>query len=193
MARFLCWEYRDAFAYIVVMSATANANGFYSKFLPKEHVHSFYDPSLIEKLIAKQEAFWQRGQKVHCLLILDDVIGMDGVNMRAPPPELQKLFTCNRHFGISLLISVQNVRAVPPICRNNSDFACIFKSLNVAKEILYREYSNMPKKAFYEFLEEYTSNFRIIMYAAREQNPQKVYTVFKIPEAFLEKAFKLKF
>lgn len=192
LAKYLVWEYRNTFNYIVVFSASANANHGYD-YLPSSFVHTKYDSDVMNKIIEKQEKLWAAGKKVQCLVILDDIIGMSGFDSKRPPPELERLYTQNRHYGISLFIATQSVRALPPVCRVNADFSCIFRQLNVSLETLYQEFSNMPKKEFYDFIHKYTNDFGIIIYNARERDNDKQFIVLRIPESELNRKFRLKY
>ena len=192
LIRFACYEYRNDFSYIVVISASNDANGFYSAFLPEAHIHTSYDPALIESIIEKQIAL-QKTKKSQCLIILDDCLGMEGINMGTSQsrPELMRVFTQNRHMGISLIVSTQAVKQVPRVLRNNADYACIFRSLNQALADLYEEYSHLTKREFFEFVQKYTANYHILIFNSKEQNPSRTFACFKIPSQFLEKKFKL--
>ena len=193
LIRYVCYEYRNDFSYIVVISASNDANGYYSEFLPSAFIHTSYDPTLIESIIEKQIEL-QKTKKSQMLLILDDILGCEGLgNMGTSQsrPELMKIFTMNRHMGISLIVSTQGVKQIPRVLRNNACFSCIFRSMNQAINDLYEEYSHLPKKEFYEFVQKYTNNHHILIFNSRETDNTRTYACFKVPEPFLHKKFKL--
>ena len=192
LIKFACYEYRNEFSYIVVISASNDANGFYSAFLPDAHIHTSYDPALIESIIEKQIGL-QKTKKSQCLIVLDDILGCEGLSMGTSQsrPELMRIYTQNRHMGISLLVSTQAVKQVPRVLRNNADYCCIFRSLNQALGDLYEEYSHLPKREFYDFVNKYTANYHILIFNSKEQDPSRTFACFRIPAAFLEKRFKL--
>ena len=194
LIRYVCYEYRNDFSYIVVISASNDANGYYSEFLPEKFIHTAYDPALIESIIEKQIEL-QKTKKSQMLLILDDILGCEGLNMGTAQsrPELMRIFTQNRHMGISLIVSTQAVKQVPRVLRNNCDRACIFRSLNQALADLYEEYSHMQKREFYDFVQKYTANHHILIFNSLEQDPSRTFACFKVPEQFLHKKFRLSY
>ena len=51
-------------------------------YLPKDYVHTSYTPDLVNKIIAKQEAFKQQNKTVHCLIIFDDIASDPNINFK---------------------------------------------------------------------------------------------------------------
>ena len=198
LIKYLIWTYREKFSYIVVFSATAEANDAYS-FLPKEFVHSKFEPEVLKNIIAKQlkavkncKTPEERAKAPQVLIVFDDCIGMEGLDWRKKNNnELKLLFSSNRHWNISMLISSQGVKEIPPLLRMNCDGAFIFRSLNNSLEDLYTCYSTMPRKQFYEFVHNNTNDWKIIMYNTREQDRSKIFTIFKVPESIIKKQFRL--
>ena len=129
---------RDVFNKIYVISSTATVNGAYD-FLPKQYVHTVFDDKLIEEIISQQENYYKKGHTPKVLIILDDIVGCEGFKEKCPPPILKKLYTCYRHYGISLIFCSQNIRTVPLLARQQAGFWFLFRQLNVSKEILYEE------------------------------------------------------
>lgn len=64
-------------------------------------------------------------QKRKTLLVLDDMLPY-----LKKSKTLSHLLTYNRHLGISIIISSQNLRSVPPSCRANIQGVIIFKITN---------------------------------------------------------------
>lgn len=191
LARFAAYKYRDKFSSIVVISATAEVTSGYT-WLDDKHVHTGYDPAVLEGIIERQTAHKKAGREVHCLVILDDILACLPHNL-SKYPELIRLATQNRHLHVSLIICSQHPRAIAPAWRQNLDRLCILRSLRPAYELLASEYSNFPtKRDFIEFLEEHTADFGIVMFNARESDPDKFYTVFRVPSEFMQFKFSLK-
>ena len=193
MIKYIIYDYKEFFQYIVVFSASNTANQFYSEFLPEKWIFGSYNSEIIQNIITKQEAFLKSGKKIHCLIILDDILGMDGLSVHNPDPAMTRLFSANRHFNISLILASQSPRLIPPVARANADITLIWKSMNVALKVLYEEYSNMPRKQWDSFVQKYTQNHGIIMYNARAVNTQDTYSLLRVPESFIGKKFRLKY
>ena len=190
--KYVCFEYKEFFSYIVVISASNEANGFYSEFLPEAHIHNSYEPSLIENIVTKQTDLFKK-KKTHMLLVLDDILGVEGLKMSSSQsrPELLRLYTQNRHLGISLMVSTQGVKQIPRVLRNNADYVVIFRSLLQSKNDLYEELSHLPKKEWHNFLDQYTQDYRVLIFKTKEQDTKKMWVCFKIPQLALDRKFKL--
>lgn len=144
--RFVAYTYKNFLKKIIVISETSDINQAYD-YLPKEYVHSKYDSKIINDLMGKQIANKKANKLEHVLLILDDVIGMNGLNFQKTKDNpLNQLFTANRHYNISMLVASQGVRCLPKLLRLNIDYAVILKNLNSSINDLYEEYSSLPKQ-----------------------------------------------
>ena len=190
LLKHIIWSYRNHFQYIVVFSGTSDVNGAYD-FLPKQHVHNKYEPEVMKSIIEKQKDLKKRGKDVQALIIFDDCLGNGFDWKKQKDSELVTLASSNRHWNISLAISTQGPRMIPPIFRNNVDAAFIHRSLNQSVDDLYQIYSTMGKKEWTEFVHKNTQNWRIIYFNAKATDPADTLSVFTIPEAFMEKRFKL--
>ena len=175
--------------YVVVSSTSFNES---YNFLPDAHVFTHYDPKIVEDLLDKQHKLVERGVTRHVCLVLDDVLG--SVDLRKPQanPELQRLWSSNRHYKISVLIATQSPKGLPPIIRQNADFASFHKSLMSAMQTLWEDYGDRSKQEWVDFLMGGTRDYQFLLWSAREPDPDKKISAIKIPPTFLNFAFKLK-
>lgn len=190
LTRWVAFQYRHVFSRITVISASAESTGSYEWCNP-DCVHTGYDPQIIRDVLERQTRHKKAGKTVHELVVLDDIVGTLPTNL-SKFPELQQLATQNRHTNTSLIICSQHPRSISNLWRTNLDRACILKSLRPAYEMLAADYSNFPRKSdFVQFCEENTRDYSVVMFNAREQDPDKYYTVFRVPQEFMSYKFKL--
>jgi len=193
LVRYITYCYAKSFAYVVCISPTS-LNGFHQGYLPANCIHSEYSDELIEKIIAKQEGLKKEGKMPQCLLILDDILADPSIRFESRKASvLNKVFSANRHYGLSVLIVAQKLRGLPKICRENSDVVLFTRTARSAWADIYEEYSHLPKDEFFEFIRRNTSDYKVIMYKAAVRNEADHFSVFRIPEGFLTRRFKLVF
>ena len=190
LIRHVCWEYRNAFSYIVVFSGSEEMNGAYDSYLPKKFIHSSYSSDVMNSIIEKQKKFKQANKDIQCLVIFDDCAHFNW-HSKKENPELLALATSNRHANISIIIATQSPRLIPVWWRANMDYIFMFRHLNQAIEDLYAQLSPMPKKDWHAFYNKHTSDYRIIMFCTHAQRNEDLLTVFSIPSDFLNHRFRL--
>ena len=123
---------RGLFERILIISPTIHSDSS-SRFLiaeaGKENVYEAYAETIIQELIdsVKDKKKHERSMK---LIILDDVIG----SIPKYNSLVYNLTSKARHWSISMIISTQNLRELPPVCRNNTTNWAFFRSGNL-KEI----------------------------------------------------------
>ena len=123
---------RGLFEQILIISPTIHSDSS-SRFLiqeaGKENVYEAYSEDIIQGLIdsVKDKDKHERSMK---LIILDDVIG----SIPKYNSLIYNLTSKARHWSISMIISTQNLRELPPVCRNNTTNWAFFRSGNL-KEI----------------------------------------------------------
>ena len=109
---------RGLFERILIISPTIHSDSS-SRFLiaeaGKENVYEAYSEQIIQELIdsVKDKEKHERSMK---LIILDDVIG----SIPKYNSLVYNLTSKARHWSISMIISTQNLRELPPVCRNNT-------------------------------------------------------------------------
>ena len=191
--RYITYCYAKQFSYVLCISPTA-MNGFHQGYLPSHCIHSEYSDELIEKVLAKQEALKKAGKMPQCLIILDDILADPSIRFEARKASvLNKVFSANRHYGLSVLIVAQKLKGLPKICRENSDVVLFTRTARSAWQDIYDEFSHLPKDQFFEFIRKNTSDYKVIMYKAAVKNEADHFSVFRIPEGFLTHRFKLVF
>ena len=123
---------RGLFEQILIISPTIHSDSS-SRFLiaeaGKENVYEAYSEDIIQGLInsVKDKEKHERSMK---LIILDDVIG----SIPKYNSLIYNLTSKARHWSISMIISTQNLRELPPVCRNNTTNWGFFRSGNL-KEV----------------------------------------------------------
>jgi hypothetical protein len=123
---------RGLFEQILIISPTIHSDSS-SRFLiaeaGKENVYEMYSEDIIQQLIdgVKDKDKHERSMK---LVILDDVIG----SIPKYNSLIYNLTSKARHWSISMIISTQNLRELPPVCRNNTTNWAFFRSGNL-KEV----------------------------------------------------------
>ena len=123
---------RDLFEEIIIISPTIHSDSS-SRFLihevGKDNVYEAYSEEIIQGLInsVKDKDKNERNMK---LIVLDDVIG----SIPKYNSLVYNLTSKARHWSISMIISTQNLRELPPVCRNNTTNWAFFRSGNL-KEI----------------------------------------------------------
>jgi len=123
---------RGLFEQILIISPTIHSDSS-SRYLiaeaGKENVYEAYSEDIVAGLIdsVKDKEKHERSMK---LIILDDVIG----SIPKYNSLIYNLTSKARHWSISMIISTQNLRELPPVCRNNTTHWGFFRSGNL-KEI----------------------------------------------------------
>ena len=123
---------RGLFEEIIIISPTIHSDStarFLINEVGKDKVYEAYSEQIIQDLIdsVKDKDRHEREMK---LIILDDVIG----SIPKFNSLVYNLTSKARHWSISMIISSQNLRELPPVCRNNTTHWAFFRSGNL-KEI----------------------------------------------------------
>ena len=167
---------RNCFKDIVIISPTIHSDSS-SRFLihevGKENVYEAYSEHIIQKIIddVKHQEKHERQMK---LIILDDVIG----SIPKYNSLVYNLTSKARHWSISMIISTQNLRELPPVCRNNTTNWAFFRSGNLKEvEKMLEEMGSLGSKencyALYQHCVEEPHKF---MYIDTEFNVHKCFT-----------------
>ena len=167
---------RGLFERILIISPTIHSDSS-SRFLiqeaGKENVYEAYAESIIQDLIdsVKHKEKHERNMK---LIILDDVIG----SIPKYNSLIYNLTSKARHWSISMIISTQNLRELPPVCRNNTTNWAFFRSGNLKEvEKMMEEMGSLGSKdncyALYQACVEEPHKF---MYIDADYNVYKCFT-----------------
>ena len=125
------------------------------------------------------------------LLILDDICS--DADLHHSCPSFKKLFTRGRHLHISIIITCQAIKHIPPIARSNSDFICVGQLNNQNVELLAEEYlmGSIEKKAFLEMYHRCTKDYSFLLInnnsVKDDSDLNSIYGVLKCPENELSK------
>ena len=123
---------RGLYSDIIIISPTIYSDSS-SRYLihevGKDNVYEAYSEQIIQELInsVKDKEKHEREMK---LIVLDDVIG----SIPKYNSLVYNLTSKARHWSISMIISTQNLRELPPVVRNNTTNWAFFRSGNL-KEI----------------------------------------------------------
>ena len=111
---------RDYFEEVYYLSPSQNFDNSTRFVLPKlDNVMQIDDPDALEnadvfvRQIMKQQAADPPEERKKVLIVMDDMAGTLEKNK-----VLQKLSTKYRHYGVSIILSVQQYKSLPVMCRN---------------------------------------------------------------------------
>jgi len=121
----------------ILISGTGKIQGNF-KFVKKNDRYEPGDMSdVIGKLLSiqKRKAKESKKKPPRVMLILDDVVATtsNGKRLRYNK-ELEFLYIGGRHYNIDIITLVQNLLAVPPSIRSNSDILVMFKTPSIGKQ-----------------------------------------------------------
>lgn len=130
--------------------------------LPKENFIKKFDPSLLETILKNRKAQIKKdgiekvGKSDRVLLIFDDCIAEKKF---LDSKENLMMFTLLRHYLCSVCILSQSFKKIPRSIRINSNFTCIFPSLESEIAIMLEEIcpAGITKKEFREIINYCTS------------------------------------
>lgn len=113
------WVKEGRFDHGVVISQTVETGEW--DILPQELLLSRWDPEVVGRFINyHKEHKDKRG-----FILLDDILGV--VNLR--DQVFTRLATCGRHFNITVLIVIQQLRgAIPTVIRENCSYLIVFNT-----------------------------------------------------------------
>jgi hypothetical protein len=100
---------------IMIMCPTS-FNGHYQQYTNK--IIPGFSEKVINNVIKKQRKILEAGEHRHVLLVLDDCVG----HSQFKSPQFELLASQGRHYRISVWITTQHLKKMPPIVRNNADY-----------------------------------------------------------------------
>ena len=193
LLRYLVRANHNKFKKIFVICPTEKINNFYKNIVPANCVYEEWDDDWIEDLIdnlSKVNAGKTNSNANHILLILDDCCSDTNFHSSG---SFKKLFTRGRHLFISIIITTQYIKHIPPIARSNSDFICVGQLNNQNVELLAEEYlmGSIEKKAFLEMYHRCTKDYSFLLInnnsVKDDSDLNSIYGVLKCPENELSK------
>jgi len=129
------------------------------------------------KILKYQEKQIMKNNKCKCLMVLDDV------NIEAKSSVLNQVFTKGRHYGITVIMSVQFPRHVcSKIIRNNIDYLFISElnnetMINIIKECI--TISGIDAKDIFNYIINNNHDYQFILYNNTEKDKHKRLSVIK--------------
>jgi len=125
----MCFQMRRYYPLVIVFTKT-KFNGDLLKLFPDACIFNDLDEGLLERIMDAQKDRVQEAKKapepwVNCrmLLVLDDVLS----DKKSPRYNemLRKLFFEGRHFMISMIITSQDSKGLPPALKQNTDLTFV--------------------------------------------------------------------
>lgn len=147
----------------VVISATADATGWYRGWIPDTFVHDEYKKDLVERLIARQRKLCKTGRPRDAFLILDDCM-YDKRFLRDKC--IRALFLNGRHLRTTVILTAQYAMDVDVTCRSNIDYVFCFREPILAnRQRLYQNFFGMFPSfdVFCQVLDRTTENFECLV------------------------------
>ena len=168
--------HRGLYERILIISPTIHSDSS-SRFLiaeaGKENVYEAYSEQIIQDLIdsVKDKSKHERSMT---LVILDDVIG----SIPKYNSLVYNLTSKARHWSISMIISTQNLRELPPVCRNNTTHWAFFRSGNLKEiEKMMEEMGSLgSKENCYQLYQHCVQEPHKFMYIDSKFNVYKCFT-----------------
>lgn len=158
-----------------IISATEEANAFYSGFAPPAFISYKYSEETVSKFFNRQKLLkqQQRGVESGALLIMDDL--MYNASEWTKSETIRAIFCNGRHYDITFVLTLQFSLGIPPDLRKNTDFVFLFRE-GVNKELrkLHDHWAGIiPQfKIFKEMMEKFTENYgcMVIDLSSRSSN-----------------------
>ena len=160
--------YKQDVSSAVAISATEQANGFYSTMMPPLFIYEEFDIQIIDNVLKRQRLLLNEKQKnnvvdTRCVVVLDDV-------MHDPryfkEKQIRNIFMNGRHWSITLIVASQYAMAIPPNLRANIDYIFILRENILSnKKRLYEHYAGMfPSFDFFnEVLQQITEDYHCLV------------------------------
>jgi hypothetical protein len=135
LMRWLLYHLRHRCRSGIVITGT-KTNNFWSAHVPEEYIHDVTNINeVIDAFFERQtliEANPQWGIDPRAFLILDDILS-DTMLIRYSKA-LQRAFTDGRHLKVMTLVTTQDPHGIPPILRENTDCAIIFRQFTEGRK-----------------------------------------------------------
>lgn len=173
--KYIMYSNQKKFSYGIVFSHTAfNEKNF--TYIPKQFIHSTYNPDILLNLMKIQESFPQESRPL-AFVILDDCLFDSWVNCKY----FNRLITQVRHYNIFVIISTQYVNKVSPMIRENAMQVAIFQTdVERSLKSLYESYGQYFKtlQDFKTYIMKNTGDYKFIWYDRKN----KKYSIMRCPK-----------
>jgi hypothetical protein len=161
-----------------VISATEEANGFYSDFIPNILIKDEYKKEHISNLIKRQRLVREkhkdnRNIDPNAFLIMDDCL-FD--NKWIKDTEIRRIFLNGRHYSITFLLTMQYPLGIPPLLRSQIDYVFILKETSLGnRKRIYENYASIIPtfQIFNKIFDKLTAEYgcMVIDYTYQSMNP----------------------
>jgi len=166
--------HKRSFPISTVISATENANGFYSEMIPSIFIHNKFSDELVGNVLKRQELVvgQNKDRKKQGAPLVDDrmVFVMDDMmaakNSWIRSENVSAMFCNGRHYRCLFMLTLQYVMGIPPDLRNNVDYVFLLReNIHKSRKKLYDNWAGMfPKFPMFEsVLNECTQNHECIV------------------------------
>ena len=163
-----------------VISATEQANAFFSYMIPSLFIHDDWDPNIVENLLKRQKMIIKKQKQnpkkfknvdSRAFLILDDCL-YDKSWAKAKC--IRSCFMNGRHYNLLFIITMQYALGVPPHLRTNIDYVFIFRESYISnRKRLYDHYCGMFPNfdTFCQVFDQCTENYEcLVIHNASKSN-----------------------
>jgi hypothetical protein len=170
----LLHHFKDSIPVAVVICGTLAGVKQYQKYVPKLMIYDNYDPSIINKVVARQEKVLEKIEQCknpyerermnpNVLLIMDDC----SFDKKIFNSKELRMLACNgRHFRITVVLSAQYALDMPTAVRTNCDFVfALQENIRNNKERLHKNFFGVvPEFAtFCEIMDRCTENYEMLV------------------------------
>ena len=145
---------------------------FYKEFFPESFIYNDCN-YMCKRVIERQEKILQKDDELRkkgenginskVLVVLDDVISEPTI---AKNKDFNNIMYNSRHYDMTLIISVQNIKDLPPSARHNFDYIFLFAN-DIGAEIkkMYESFAGMfpSEKVFRTVLQTFTKNYQTLV------------------------------
>lgn len=173
LIRQLIYNNQQRFDYGLVFTSTGKFNGDYD-FIPKMFVHSTFNENILKHFLNIQI---QCKRKKRAFLIFDDFLGCFNPKSKF----MSKLLSTYRHYNITIIISTQHIKSLPPIFRECTSYSIIFKTSNKnsIKSINENFITDMDEKELQKYINQNCEKYHFILVDMNNNENDKL-SVWKI-------------
>lgn len=127
---YLLYQLRPYFPNVIVFTKTKQ-NKFFQQYFPDSLILEDFDDALIDKLLDEQKLRRDWAEKFdqvpnyQCLFVFDDVLSAEKLTLRYSHC-MNRMFFEGRHYGITIIVTIQDSKGIPPALKQNTDMSIMF-------------------------------------------------------------------
>ena len=162
----IMYHLKDHVDYAMAISETASVSGALNNVIPPSFIYEQGDTSLLTRIMDQQKELKEKGTPKHMILFIDDV-AWDKSFLASK--EFQRLAFNGRWYNVTVIMTTQYSKTMPPAIRMNNDIAITMRQQNViTRKAIYEEfYSVVSQKDFEKILAKATKGFSCLVYNNR--------------------------